>query len=193
LGSWGVCLGKAANGAGLLRAQLRVMGSEQKVLHLPHVAHAARVPKRAAVIQQMDTETVGLQAPLGMEHGRGAIELVQRVGRSHGSEPHPGQNPGKTARLARARACTARATTPYPGTHARATTKKQNYQQQQKQPKCESVAAATATAAVAAAAANSNNSGAGSSNKSNRLRAGSESSSNSCKTKRKQLQQQQKR
>ena len=109
------------------------------------------------------------------------------------ANPTRGQNPGKTARLARARACTARATTAYPGTHARATTKKQNYQQQQKQPKCESVAAATATAAVAAAAANSNNSGAGSSNKSNRVRAGSESSSNSCKTKRKQLQQQQKR
>ena len=97
LGSWGVCLGKAANGAGLLRAQLRIMGSEQKVLHLPHVAHgrSARVPKRVAVIQQMDTETVGLQAPLGMEHVRGAIELVQRVGRPHGSEPHPGAEPRK--------------------------------------------------------------------------------------------------
>jgi hypothetical protein len=189
-----VCLGKAANGAGLLRAQLRIMGSEQKVLHLPHVAHAARVPKRAAVIQQMDTETVGLQAPLGMEHGRGAIELVQRVGRSHGSEPHPGAEPRKNCEAGtRTRVRAQRASTSYPGTHALSTTKKQNYQQQQKQPKCESVAAATATAAVAAAAANSNNSGAGSSNKSNRVRAGSESSSNSCKTKRKQLQQQQKR
>ena len=107
--------------------------------------------------------------------------------------PPGGRTPEKLRRWhAHARACTARATTPYPGTRARSTTKK-NYQQQQKQPKCESVAAATATAAVAAAAANSNNSGAGSSNKSNRVRAGSESSSNSCKTKRKQLQQQQKR
>ena len=36
------------------------------------------------------------------------------------ANPTREQNPGKTARLARARACTTRATTPYLGTHVRA-------------------------------------------------------------------------
>ena len=99
------------------------------------------------------------------------------------ANPTREQNPGKTARLARARACTTRATTPYLGTHVRAhpatvantekMTNKNNKNNQmknnnqKKQPKYESVAAATATATVAAAAANSNNSSTGSSNKSN--------------------------
>jgi hypothetical protein len=96
LGSWGVCLGKAANGAGLLRAQLRIMASEQKVLDLPQVAHgrAARVPKRVADIQQMDTETVGLLLSAWSTVAEQS-SLSSALDAPMAANPTRGQNPGK--------------------------------------------------------------------------------------------------